>query len=229
MEWHLDKTQLVESIRTSLVLKSGHFQITNCLPRALSQLSPNLEKYIAEAETQRTDCSQVVSTVSGQLTKGADRGSLQPVLAHSLPAHSSWGQLTSPASRWWKPDLNSPVTQQLTNCTCSTRTQTGHCLPFVLRKRAQASLFVGQSLNTFKKHILRQNAWNASPLHQLDLVPFPQRCTDLSHIHPQTWTCHKHTVGRISAPCSSSSVWLLPDQLSFMTHSGFCKISVSYS
>jgi len=56
MEWHLDKTQLVESIRTCLVLKSGHFQITNwlkaCLPHALTQLSPNLEKYIAKAETE---------------------------------------------------------------------------------------------------------------------------------------------------------------------------------
>lgn len=56
MEWHLDKTQLVESIQTSLVLKSGHFQVINrlkaFLPRGLTQLSPNLQKYIAKAETE---------------------------------------------------------------------------------------------------------------------------------------------------------------------------------
>lgn len=101
---------------------------------------------------------------------------------------------------------------------------------FVLGRPAQASLFVDQSLNTFKKnHIPRQNTWNANPLYQLDLVPFPQRCTDLSHIHPQTWTCRKHTVDRFSAPCVSPSVRLLPDRLSFLIHSGFHKISVFYS
>lgn len=44
MEWHLDKTQLVESIRTSLVRKNGHFQITTWLefflPHALNSAIP---------------------------------------------------------------------------------------------------------------------------------------------------------------------------------------------
>lgn len=52
MEWHLDKTQLVESTQTSLVLKNDHFQISDwlkaCRPHAVTQLSPNLEKYAAE-------------------------------------------------------------------------------------------------------------------------------------------------------------------------------------
>lgn len=40
MEWHLDKTQLVESIQTSSVPKSGHFQVSDMLeascPHALT-------------------------------------------------------------------------------------------------------------------------------------------------------------------------------------------------
>lgn len=61
---------------------SGHFQVTNWLkpfiPCALAQVSPNLEKYITEAETGWTGCSQAMSTVRGQHTKCANRGSLQP-------------------------------------------------------------------------------------------------------------------------------------------------------
>jgi len=50
MEWHLDKTQLVESIHLPSVLNGGHFQTTDrlkaYLPLALTQLFPNLEKEI---------------------------------------------------------------------------------------------------------------------------------------------------------------------------------------
>lgn len=135
-----------------------------------------------------------------------DDHSLSPTL--SLPAHSSWGQLTS-ASRWWKPHQDSPICARQTS---PSKSLCGPELKYIL-----------------KKHIPRQNTWNANPLYRLDLVPFPQRCTDLSHIHPQTWTCRKHTVDRFSAPCFSLSVRLLPDRLSFVIHSGFCKISVFYS
>lgn len=50
MEWHLDKTQSVESIHLPSVLNGGHFQTTDqlkaYLPLALTQLFPNLEKEI---------------------------------------------------------------------------------------------------------------------------------------------------------------------------------------
>lgn len=150
MEWHLDKTQLVESIWTSLVLKSGHFQKANWLeaflPHALAQLSPNLKKYIDKAETAWTNCSGVVSTVLGQLMNCASRGSRQPAPG-PLPAST---QLLSTAGfcLWLVTAWPEPITPQATNCTCGTRTRTGHPLQSVLHKLAQASLFAGQNLNT---------------------------------------------------------------------------------
>lgn len=154
MEWHLDKTYLVESTQTSLVRKSGHFQIhawlKACLPHALTQLSPNLEKYAAEAEW--TDCSSPECT-NTQLMECASHGSFQPGPGPGPFPASTQLLRTADCSclsclSCWKWALNSPQSKSQT-CTCSARKQTGHSLQFVLCKSAQAHLFAGHSLNTF--------------------------------------------------------------------------------
>lgn len=170
----------MESTQTSLVLKSGHFQVSDWLkawlPHAVTQLSPNLEKYAAEAEW--TDCS------SPECSEHSAYRVCQPrvIPAWPWPWPFPW-QLPRTADcscpSCWKRALNPPQSKSQT-CTCSARNKTGHSLQFVLCKLAQAHLFAGHSLNIFKKHIPRQNTWNANPLYHLDLVPFPQRFTDLS-------------------------------------------------
>lgn len=164
MEWHLDKTQLVESTQTSLVVKSGHFQISNwlkaCHPQALTQLSPNLEEYAAEAEWT----AWVLSAVNAQLMECASHGSFQPAPWPFACQH------TAPEDSWLllplllRAALNSTQSRSQT-CTCRARKQTGHSLQLVLCQLAQAHLSTGHSLNTFKKHIPRQNTWNANPLY----------------------------------------------------------------
>lgn len=116
MEWHLDKTYLVESTQTSLVRKSGHFQIhawlKACLPHALTQLSPNLEKYAAEAEW--TDCSSPECT-NTQLMECASHGSFQPGPGPGPFPASTQLLRTADCSclSCWKWALNSP--EQVTN------------------------------------------------------------------------------------------------------------------
>lgn len=218
----------MESTQTSLVLKNDHFQISDwlkaCCPRAVTQLSPNLEKYAAEAEWT----AGVLSAGTAQLTQCASYGSLQPVPG-PFPAST---QLLRTADcsclSCWKRVLNSPQSKSQT-CTCSARKQTGHSLQFVLCQLAQAHLFAGHSSN----QIHFKNIFQGKTLEMQTLCtppgsgPFPQRFTYLSlSIHRPEPVTSTQQVDFTSLHQSGS---FQTNWASGYKSFSFCKISVFYS
>lgn len=214
MEWHLDKTQLVEGTQTSLVLKNDHFQVSDwlkaCCPHAVTQLSPKLEKYTAEAE----GTAAVLSAVTAQLTECASHGSLQPAPG-PFPASTQLLR-TGDCSclSCCKRALNSPQSKSQT-CTCSAREPTGHTLfnlcyanwPKHVSLQATAQIHFK---NTFQGKTLEMQTLFTPPG---SVVPFPQRFTHLSlSIHrPEPVT--NNTVGGFQHPLFTSLAPSRPTEL----------------
>lgn len=176
---------------------------------ALTQLSPNLEKHAAEAEWT----AQVLSTGNAQLMECASHGSFQLALPLSLPAHSSQGQLTAPAS----PAESSPelTTEQVTHlhwqCQKANRSLSSVC---AVPTSPSTSLCRPQLKYILKTHSKAKHLKCKPSLHHMDLVPFPQRFSHLSlSIHPQTWTCHEYTIGGFQLPLFTSLAPSRPTEL----------------
>lgn len=92
MEWHLDKTQLVESTQTSLVLKSGHFQVSDGSRPAFSMLS------LRYPLIQRKMQLRLSELTAGVLSAGC-QPRLIPACPWPFPASTQFpGQLSAPAS-----------------------------------------------------------------------------------------------------------------------------------
>lgn len=212
----------MESTQTSSVVKSGHFQISNwlkaCHPHALTQLSPNLEEYAAEAEWT----ARVLSAVNAQLMECASHGSFQPAPG-PFPAST---QLPRTAACSWPSCWKQPQTQHTASHQPALQGQKANrSLPSIcaIPTSPSTSLCRPQLKYILKTHSKAKHLKCKPSLHHLDLVPFPQRFTHLSlSIHrPEPAT----STQKVDFSTLSSPVWLLPDQLSFRIHSGFCKIS----
>lgn len=144
-------------------------------------------------------------------------------LSPSLAAPSSWGQLTAPAS----PAESEPWTHHRAShkphlqCQKANRSLSSTC---AMATSPSTPLCKPQLKYISKTHSKAKHLKCKPSLHHLDLVPFPQRFTHLSlSIHrPEPVT----STQKVDFSTLSSPVCLLPDQLSFRIHSGFCKSSV---